>query len=242
MRTKPDIEIETQSQLDLMLPAPGLGTPSGGPRPRGERGEVESTLAIFLKIDSEYEKELINKSKKNDGKAFSELFEAYKSKVYAKVYSILRNHQDTEDIVQETFSKCYKSLANYNQECSFSTWIHTIAHNTALNLVRKNKNVYKISINDEDNHLDQDQTYLIKTSYKSCDKDVMRKEMSISIEKAISKLPVNHQIVVRLFDIEGKSHREISKLIGVNECTVRSRLFYAHRTLQGILAEYKEMV
>jgi RNA polymerase sigma factor (sigma-70 family) len=242
MKSNPLIDNETQSQLDLMLPARGGGTPPGGPQRPSKRDITVITLRDFSNDEKQNEKELISKSKKGDGKAFSELFEAYKSKVYAKVYSILRNHQDTEDIVQETFSKCYKSLANYNQDCSFSTWIHTIAHNTALNLIRKNKNVYKISINDEDNHLDQDQTYLIKTSYKSCDKDVMRKEMSISIEKAIEKLPVNHQIVVRLFDIEGKSHREISKLIGVNECTVRSRLFYAHRTLQGILAEYKEML
>lgn len=172
---------------------------------------------------------------------FESSIDSTRQKLYGMVYGMVRNHDDTQDLLQDILTKAYKSIGSFRGESNFSTWIHTIAYNTTLNHIRKSRNVYKLSIDDIDSGLDTDSVFLDKTTAEGVDKECMRRELSKTIYDAISKLPVNHQDVVTLFDIEGWSHREISVKLGVNECTVRSRLFYAHKKLQELLVEYKEV-
>lgn len=173
---------------------------------------------------------------------FELLIDSTRQKLYGMVYGMVRNHDDTQDLLQDILTKAYKSIGSFRGESNFSTWIHTIAYNTTLNHIRKSRNVYKLSIDDTDSGLDTDSVFLDKTTADGVDKQYMRKEMANDISNAISQLSKNHRDVVTLFDIEGWSHREISEKLGVNECTVRSRLFYAHKKLQELLSQYKEVI
>jgi RNA polymerase sigma-70 factor (ECF subfamily) len=173
---------------------------------------------------------------------FVELIEANRQKLYGMIYNMVRNHQDTEDLLQDTYSKASKGFHSFKGDSSFSTWISKIAYNTTINFIRKRKNIYKVSIDDTDNNLEQDSVFLDKTTAIGVDKQYIKNETIVIVRGAISKLSANHRDVVRLFDLEGWSHKQIADSIGVNECTVRSRLFYAHKKLEVLLAEYKEVL
>lgn len=203
---------------------------------------LQTTLRNFSNEEEQNEMELIKKSAEGDTKSFNVLAKSHQPKLYGTIYNMVRNHEDTEDLIQIVMAKCYKSLARFKGECSFATYIHTIAYNTTINHIRKKRARFMISIDDVDNHLDQDQTYLEKTKTNGCDAELLTKELGEKLKEAIARLPLKHQQVVQWFDIEGQSHREIAKRLGLNENTVRSRLFYAHQTLQGMLAEYKELL
>lgn len=203
---------------------------------------LQATLRNFSNEEEQNEMELIKKSAEGDTKSFNVLAKSHHQKLYGTIFNMVRSHEDTEDLIQIVMNKCYKSLARFKGECSFATYLHTIAYNTTINHIRKKRSRFMISIDDVDNHLDQDQTYLEKTKTLASDKEYMTKELGIIIADAIKQLPLKHQQVVQWFDIDGLSHREIAKRLGLNENTVRSRLFYAHQTLQGMLAEYKELV
>lgn len=173
---------------------------------------------------------------------FEQLVDTSRQKLYGMIFSMVRSHDDTQDLLQDILTKAYKSIGSFRGESNFSTWIHTIAYNTTLNHIRKNRNVYKLSIDDVDSGLDTDVAFLEKTTAEGVDKKYMRKELAQAISDAMDKLPLKHRQVVQWFDIDGWSHREISEELGVNECTVRSRLFYAHKKLQELLVEYKEVL
>ena len=170
---------------------------------------------------------------------FESMIDSTRQKLYGMIFGMVRSHDDTQDLLQDILTKAYKSIGSFRGESNFSTWIHTIAYNTTLNYIRKNRNVYKLSIDDIDSGLDTDVAFLTKTTAESVDKEYMRKELAQAISDAMDKIPLKHRQVVQWFDIEGWSHREISEELGVNECTVRSRLFYAHKKLQELLVEYK---
>lgn len=183
-----------------------------------------------------------NSSVSDAQRNFVELIESNRQRLYGMIYNMVRNHQDTEDLLQDTYSKASKGLSTFKGDASFNTWINTIAYNTAINFIRKRKNIYKVSIDDADNGLEHDSVFLDETTAIGVDKQYIRNETIASVREAIDKLPMTHQSIVKWFDLEGWSHKQIAQALGINENTVRSRLFYAHKKLQVLLAEYKEVI
>lgn len=173
---------------------------------------------------------------------FSELVESHRNHLYGMLYNMVRNHQDTEDLLQETWLKAHKAIGNFRGDSSVGTWLHKIAYNTGLNHIRRYGDRYNISIDDSDNGLDHDIDYIERTTGDGVDKQCMGMELRDKLNDSISKLPVKHQLVVKYFDIDGYSHKEIGNKLGVNENTVRSRLFYAHKKLQVMMEDYKEVI
>jgi RNA polymerase sigma factor (sigma-70 family) len=173
---------------------------------------------------------------------FEQFIQSNRNKLYGMVYNMVHNHQDTEDLLQDSLAKAHKALSSYDGRASLSTWIHTITYNTTINHIRGKRNKWTVSINDEDSGLKHNHVFLEKTIGVGVDKEYMGKELMEEIYKAIDTLPLSQQVVVKWFDIEGYSHKRIAQMLGINENTVRSRLFYAHKRLQVLLAEYKELI
>jgi RNA polymerase sigma-70 factor (ECF subfamily) len=166
-----------------------------------------------------------------------------RQKLYGMIFNMVYNHQDTEDLLQETYYKAYRALDGYNGRASMNTWLHTIAYNTTINHIRSKRNKFNISLDDADNnYVDQDPAYIEATTGIGTDKEVIALELKQELYRVIDSLPLQQQVVVKWFDICGYSHRDIANRLGVNENTVRSRLFYAHKKLQGMLANYKEIL
>ncbi len=180
--------------------------------------------------------------------AFDELYRSYSGKLYRMAYFITGNQSDSEDILQETFVKCYLYKSKLKQAERFEPWMYQILVRTAWRLERKKKGRAEISFegileNEEDKksaeHIRED---------KQTDgplESVLEAETAKEIQAALSHLDMKYRTVVLLYYYNELSTREIAKITGAMEGTVKSRLHKARKLLKDLLkadgAEKTEM-
>lgn len=185
------------------------------------------------------DKTLVTRAQTGDTKAFDELVRRYTPKLYGLVYNMTSNREDTADLLQDVFAKAYRSLKRFMGKSSFYTWIYAIAVNMTLNFLKKRGRYSKVSLDDVDSGISNDPIFIeITTSGSGTIREVSVNELQKRLNEAMMKLSEDHRTVVTLYDIQGLQHAEISKILGVSEGTIRSRLFYAHRQLQAFLEDF----
>ncbi len=184
--------------------------------------------------------ELVRQTQTGDPSAFDELVRRYTSRVYGLVYNMTSNHEDTADLLQDIFSKAYRSIKGFQGKSSFYTWLHSIAVNMTINFVKKRGRHFKVSLDDVDSGILNDPDFLALTENMTPARDAALSELQQKLNEAMMKLSVDHRMVVTMFDIQGMPHKEISQILGISEGTVRSRLYYAHRQLQNYLRDYRK--
>jgi RNA polymerase sigma factor (sigma-70 family) len=186
------------------------------------------------------DRELVSLTQGGDPSAFDELVIRYSPRLYGLVYHMTSNHEDTNDLLQDIFSKAYRSIDRFEGKSSFYTWMHSIAVNMTLNFLKKRNRRQHPSLNDPDSNIENDPDFIAATSNGDPTKEVSAHELQKKLNVAMMKLSHDHRVVVTMFDIQGIHHAEISRVLGISEGTVRSRLFYAHRHLQTLLHEFKK--
>lgn len=184
------------------------------------------------------ERALVARAKEGDMTAYDELIRRYQERIYATVYNMTSNHEDANDLAQESFIKAYSALKSFKGDSSFFTWIYRIAVNKTINFLKQRKNRMHMSLNDLDFNAEHDPDLVALVSDKTPRRDANLAELQEKLNAAMQKLSEDHRMVVTLHDIQGMSHEEIGKIMECNTGTVRSRLFYARQQLQGYLADY----
>jgi len=184
------------------------------------------------------EADVVNRARRGDLHAYDELVKRYQERIYATIYHMTSNHEDANDLAQETFIKAYSALKSFKGGSSFYTWIYRIAFNKTINFLKQRKNKYHLSLNDIDFNAEHDPDLMALISDKTPTREVGLSELQKKLNEALLKLSEPHRMVVVLHDVQGQSHDEIAEIMGCNIGTVRSRLFYARQQLQGHLAEY----
>jgi RNA polymerase sigma factor (sigma-70 family) len=182
---------------------------------------------------------LVRSSQEGDLRAFDELVRRYQQRVYATVYHMTSNHEDADDLTQESFIKAFKALKRFKGDSSFYTWVYRIAVNRTINFLKqRNRRSFHMSLNDMDMQVEKDADLLMFISDKTPLRDIRLNELQEKLNEALMKLSETHRLTVTLHDIQGMSHEEIGKIMDCNTGTVRSRLFYARQQLQAYLSEY----
>ena len=183
---------------------------------------------------------LVARAQAGDAAAFDELVVKYSPRLYGLVYNMTSNHEDTNDMLQDVFAKAYRAIKGFRGKSSFYTWIHTIAVNMTLNFLKKRGRRFHLSLDDVDASIQNDKEFIELTSTSSPVREADLSELQRRLNEAMMKLSDEHRAVVTMFHIQGMPHAEISKILGVSEGTVRSRLFYANRQLQNYLDEFRK--
>lgn len=181
---------------------------------------------------------LVKAAREGDMRAYDELVQRYQERIYATVYHMTSNHEDANDIAQETFIKAYSALKSFKGDSSFYTWIYRIAVNKTINFLKQRKNKVSLSLNDLDFNVENDPELVAFVSDKTPRRDIALSELQEKLNVAMQKLSDVHRMVVTLHDIQGLSHEEIANIMDCNVGTVRSRLFYARQQLQAYLSDY----
>jgi RNA polymerase sigma-70 factor (ECF subfamily) len=182
--------------------------------------------------------ELVRQSQKGDIVAYDELIRRYQERVFATIYHMTSNHEDANDLAQETFIKGFQALKSFKGDSSFYTWIYRIAVNKTINFLKQRKNRTHMSLNDIDFNAENDPDLVALISDRTPRRDANLSELQEKLNEAMQKLSPVHRLVVTLHDVQGLSHEEIGKIIDCNIGTVRSRLFYARQQLQAYLSDY----
>jgi len=181
---------------------------------------------------------LVKRAQSGDAPAYDQLMRKYQERVYATVYNMTSNHEDANDLTQETFIKAYQALKSFKGDSSFYTWIYRIAVNKTINFLKQRKNRIHMSLNDMDFNAEHDPDLVQLISDKTPRRAANLAELQEKLNEALQKLSDTHRLVVTLHDVQGMSHEEIGKIMECNVGTVRSRLFYARQQMQGFLADY----
>jgi len=181
---------------------------------------------------------LVGRAQAEDLRAYDELVRRYQERIYATVYHMTSNHEDANDLVQDTFIKAYRALKSFKGNSSFYTWVYRIAVNKTINFLKQRKNRVQMSLNDVDFNPEHDPELVALISNKTPRRDLSLLELQEKLNAAMQKLSEHHRMVVKLHDVQGLSHEEIGKIMDCNVGTVRSRLFYARQQLQAYLSDY----
>jgi RNA polymerase sigma-70 factor (ECF subfamily) len=182
--------------------------------------------------------ELVRRAQRDDIGSYDQLVSRYQERIYATVYHMTSNHEDANDLVQETFIKAYRALKTFKGDSSFYTWVYRIAVNKTINFLKQRKNRVHMSLNDLDFNAEHDPDLISLISDKNPRRDLNLAELQEKLNAGMQRLSEQHRMVVTLHDVQGLSHEEIGKIMDCNVGTVRSRLFYARQQLQAFLADY----
>jgi len=152
------------------------------------------------------------------------------------IYQMIKNHEETEDIVQETFIKAFHSLASYNDTYALSTWLYKIAYNSCIDSIRKKK--LKTTPLDKPIQFHSSEIQIeIRDESNSPEKDYLLSEKRQRIQNTIDALPERYRTVIVLRHQEERSYEEISRLLRIPIGTVKARIFRAREILKKKLRE-----
>ena len=177
-----------------------------------------------------------------DTTALASIVEKYGKLAYRLAIQITKNHEDANDVMQETFLKVYESIGSFRKESAFETWLYRIIVNQALNTVKRRERRRESSFSDA-NEIDLRFNLPGSSSYaNSPHDDVEKKELQKWVTQAVDSLSAKHRTVVILHEFEGLTHPQIATILNCSEGTVRSRLHYARRKLRDLLKPYVDGV
>ncbi len=199
-------------------PVPSGATPPGSPPPD--------------------ELELVQRARRGDLQAYDELVRRYQERIYATIYHMTANHEDANDLAQETFVKAFRALRSFKGGSSFYTWLYRIAVNKTINFLKQRRGRAHMSLNDLDFNAEHDPDLVSLISDKTPRREAHLNELQERLNAAMQKLSEVHRLVVTLHDIQGLPHEEIARIMDCNVGTVRSRLFYARQQLQAYLSDF----
>ena len=185
-----------------------------------------------LKVDNRYADEalLVKRVQARDEMAFREIVERYQAKVYSIIFGILRNRNDAEDIAQQVFAKVYFSINNFDSRSSLLTWIYKITVNECYDYLRKKrvrKLVYESDFSEEDSRK-MENSESVSDHQPAIDQSLARRDLAL---KLLDKLSEEDRELILLKEVEGHSVEELAERTGLNENTIKVKLFRARQKL-----------
>ncbi|OPA73353.1 RNA polymerase sigma factor SigW [Paenibacillus selenitireducens] len=162
-------------------------------------------------------------ARKGDQRAFAELVELYKDKIFHLAYRMLNNRHEAEDVVQDTFLRVYKNLERYDENQKFSTWIYRIGTNLCIDRLRKRKPTYSLDaeMNDQEGI---DGYAMIPSEDRTPETEYMLSETQQMIRQAIDSLPAKYKTVMVLRYMQELSLQEISDVLDMPVTTIKTRV------------------
>jgi RNA polymerase sigma-70 factor (ECF subfamily) len=176
------------------------------------------------------ESRLIERAQARDEAAFRELVEKYQNKVFSIIYGILRNQNDAEDIAQQVFTKIYFSIQNFDSRSSLLTWIYKITTNECYDYLRKKrvrKLVYESDVSEDDTRL-MENSEANADRAQSVDDQLAQRQL---VTKLLEKVNPEERNLILLKEVEGLSVQELAEMTGMNENTIKVKLFRARQKL-----------
>jgi RNA polymerase sigma-70 factor (ECF subfamily) len=194
--------------------------------------------------------ELVELTRRGDRDAYRQLVERHQGRLLRVALDIVKNREDAEDVVQETFVKAFLSLHNFKGDSSFYGWIYRICTNMAIDIRRK-------ASRRGGTHVEYKESYSVKERSGSDASDggpltipgqhlqtvegphdaLVRKETGKKLQDVLTELSEEHREIIVLREIDGLDYEEIASVLGLPKGTVMSRLFYARKAMQKALKD-----
>lgn len=169
---------------------------------------------------------------KGEKELFEILLRRYNQRLFRIIRSYISLEDDVQDVMQEAYVKAYTKLEQFNNEASFSTWLIRIGINEALQFLRKSK---RRSTTYGPTESLESIFQLPDTNQMSPDKQVIRNETRLLVERAVDLLPEKYRVVFVMHQVEGLSNPEIASCLQLTDSNVKVRLHRAKTMLKDEL-------
>jgi RNA polymerase sigma-70 factor (ECF subfamily) len=192
---------------------------------------VVSLLEIRIYLEALSDNALMTRVKEGDLDKLGLLFERYKSPLYGFFYSMNRNPELSEDLIQNTFLRVLKYRHLFRGEGTFKTWLFHIARNVRHDQFRKEKIKHKDSIEDWQDRLPVEE---------NTESILQQREEHHMLALALEHLPEDKREVLMLSKFQEKKYKEIGEIIGCTEGTVKIKVFRALQALKGVYEQLEK--
>jgi len=191
-----------------------------------------SKVATKPRVDYENTPEgaLVRRAQAGDETAFREIVEKYQSKVFSIIHGIVRQRNDVEDIAQQVFAKVYLSLRSFDFRSSLITWIYKITVNECFDYLRKRK-VRKLVYESD---LSEDEARRVENTEPNVDRTAPADASLASrdyVIKLLTRVSEEERMLLMMKEVEGYSVEELAARTGMNENTIKVKLFRARQKL-----------
>ena len=188
------------------------------------------------------DQEVVARAREGREAAYRELIGRYERPVFSLIYRLVRDREQAEDLAQETFIKVLNALDRYDPSYKFSSWIFKIAHNTALDRLRK-KEPETLSLDGSPHARDASEAQASSLTAVAADEDpesyAASRELGREIEAAIGALRPEYRTAIVLWHVEGHAYEEIAKIMGIPLGTVKTYIHRARNELRQRLAHLR---
>ncbi|WP_242457877.1 RNA polymerase sigma factor [Pedobacter sp. BS3] len=165
----------------------------------------------------------VGRLRKGDQDAFRLVYDRFYRKVYQFAYAFLKNKEQSEEIVQETFLSLWTSRDKLDETLPIHPYLFTIARRLVLDTFRKGTSTQQL----------RDQLFALLTEYDNHTEEIVfLSDLMRFTENAISELPKQQQLIFRLSRFDGLSHEEIAERLNISKNTVKNHLVAALKTLR----------
>lgn len=173
----------------------------------------------------------------NEGnlKAIDGLITRHSQNIYRFSLKLLGGQEEAKDVTQETFIKVWKNIKKFDHNKNFKTWIFTIAQRTAIDYLRKRKNVNFSSLDNEETNTSFEET--IPDLEILADEIFEKNENVTLVQSAMKKIPIDLQTILLLHNGEEMTFEQIAEIVGKPMNTVKSQYRRALISLKRIISE-----
>jgi len=189
------------------------------------------------RIESKNEdSKLIRLALKGDQSSFARLRQKYHDAIYNLIYRMIREKDEVEDLTQEAFIKAFASLASFNDEYAFSTWLYKIATNNCIDYIRRKK-LHTFSIDKPIESKESDFSFELPDSSNEPDQEMIATQKRKLLEDAINSLPPKYRQVIVMRHQEELEYQEIAQILKLPLGTVKAHIFRAREMLYKYLRD-----
>jgi RNA polymerase sigma-70 factor, ECF subfamily len=198
-------------------------------RPDSRARKLRSSVVKFTSPVARDDWDLVRQAAVGNPDAQGRLFKTHTPRLYRTVLAVLRNKEDAEDAVQESWCRAYAHLSSFEGRAAFSTWLTRIAINSALMIRRRKSFRVEVSLNDILEN--QSEPFFDGTVAEAPNPEEIcaTTELNVLIEDEIRELPPRVQAAFRLREIEEFSITEAARALGIRETALKSRVLRARR-------------
>lgn len=180
-----------------------------------------------------FENEIIRSVLRGNVNDFEKLVTAYEKNVYNLALRMVGDPEDAADMTQETFIKAYRALSSFRGDSKFSSWLYRIASNVCLDFLRSRSRHPQVSLSTTDE--DDRTTFELPDMSRNPEEQLMKKLSMEAVRRGLEQLPEQQRQILVLRELGGLSYAELARILGLEEGTVKSRIFRARKRLCAIL-------
>ena len=174
------------------------------------------------------DKDLITQYRSNNQKGFQLIVEKFQERIYWQIRRITKNHQDTEDVLQNVFIKVWKALPEFREESALYTWIYRIAFNETHTFLSKESKKKTVDID----------PVLFENSVEINGKNYTPEEIENIFTKAIETLPEKQKLVFNLKYYDELKFQQIEDLLGTSVGALKASYHIAVKKIEEFLKDY----